>query len=91
MSTTGRAGQNNRTRRKRQVWKARWFRAGAEDGRVGKSKPNNTEREGSAAQRSAEQSTEQLASGQKPMCRRYPCCMHSTWVCTWFRFVGGVC
>lgn len=54
----------------------RWFRAGAEDGRVGKSKPNNDEREGSAAQaqRRAEQSTKQLASGQKPMCRRYPCC-----------------
>lgn len=58
---------------------------------MGKSKPNNAEREGSAAQRSADQSTEQqLASGQKPMCRRYPCCMYSMYLVP-FRFVGGVC
>lgn len=44
-----------------------------------------------AAQRSADQSTEQqLASGQKPMCRRYPCCMYSMYLVP-FRFVGGVC
>lgn len=33
-----------------------------------------------AAQRSAEEHTEQLTSGQKPMCRRYPCSIYSKYL-----------